>query len=42
MLATPEEEMAGTMSLVSLTDNVAIALEQRSAQLRTFIVETHL
>jgi hypothetical protein len=34
--------MAGTISFVSLTDNVAVAMEQWSAQLRTFTAETLL
>jgi hypothetical protein len=38
MLATPADEMAGTMSLSSVTD--AVALEAWSAQHRAFIVET--
>jgi hypothetical protein len=32
MLATPEDEMAGTMSFANLIDAVAVATEQWSAQ----------
>jgi hypothetical protein len=39
MLATPEVEMAGTMSFASLTDAVAVAMKQWSAQRRAFVVE---
>jgi hypothetical protein len=39
-LATSEDETAGTMSFVGLTDAVAIAMEQWSEQHRKFIVET--
>jgi hypothetical protein len=37
MLATPGEEMAGAMSFASLTDVVAVTMEQRRAQRRAFI-----
>jgi hypothetical protein len=40
MLATLQDEMAGTMSFVSLTDAIAIAVEQWSAQRCAFIVGT--
>jgi hypothetical protein len=40
MLATSEDEMAGTMSFASLTDVAAVATEQWSAEHRAFIVET--
>jgi hypothetical protein len=40
MLATPEDEMAGTMSFVSLTDAAAVAMVQSSAQHCEFTVET--
>jgi hypothetical protein len=39
MLATPEDEMVGTMSFHSLTDAVAVAMEHRSAQHGAFNVE---
>jgi hypothetical protein len=39
MLATPVDEMGGAMSFASLTDAVARATEQWSAQYRAFIVE---
>jgi hypothetical protein len=39
MLAAPEDEMAGSMSFAILTDAVAVAMEQRSAQHLAFIVE---
>jgi hypothetical protein len=39
MLATPEELMAGAMSFASLTDAVAVVMEQWSAQHRAFISE---
>jgi hypothetical protein len=39
MLATPEDEMAGTISFASLIDVVVAAMEQLSAQYRAFIVE---
>jgi hypothetical protein len=38
MLATPEGEMAGTMSFSSLVDAVPVAIEQWSAQQPAFIV----
>jgi hypothetical protein len=40
MLATLEDEMAGTISFASLTDVVAVAMEQWSARHLAFIVET--
>jgi hypothetical protein len=40
MLATPEDEVVGTMSFACLTDAVAIAMGQWSAQHRAFIVKT--
>jgi hypothetical protein len=40
MLATREDAMAGTMSFASLTDAIAVAMEQWSAQHSAFIVET--
>jgi hypothetical protein len=40
MLATHEDEMAGTMSFASLIDAVAVAMEQWSVQHHAFIVET--
>jgi hypothetical protein len=40
MLATPEDEMTGTMSFASLTDAVAAAMEQWNTQHRAYIVET--
>jgi hypothetical protein len=40
MLVTPEDEMVGTMSFASLTDAVAVAMEQWSTQYREFIVDT--
>jgi hypothetical protein len=39
MLATPADEMAGSMSFAFLTYAVAVAIEQRSAQHLAFIVE---
>jgi hypothetical protein len=39
MLATPEDEMARTMSFASLTDAIALAMKQRSAQHHVFIVK---
>jgi hypothetical protein len=41
-LATPEDEMAGTMSFASLTYAIAVALEQWSTKHHAFIVETFL
>jgi hypothetical protein len=38
MLATPEDEMTGTMSFARLTAAVAVDMEQWSAQNRMFIV----
>jgi hypothetical protein len=40
MLATPEDEMEGTMSFTSLTDAAAVAMKQSSAQHCAFIIET--
>jgi hypothetical protein len=40
MLATPEDFMAGSMSLAILTDAVAVAMGQWSVQHRAFVVET--
>jgi hypothetical protein len=40
MLATPEDEMEGTMPFANLTDAVAVAMEECGAQCRAFIVET--
>jgi hypothetical protein len=42
MLATPEDEMAGTMSFASLTDARAVAMGQWGAQNCVFIVEKFL
>jgi hypothetical protein len=42
MLVTCEDEMLGTMSFASLTDAVAIAVEQGCVQHRAFIVEMFL
>jgi hypothetical protein len=39
-VATPEDEMAGTMSFASLTDTIAVAMEQWSMQDCAFIAET--
>jgi hypothetical protein len=39
-LAAFEDDMVGTMSFTSLTDAVAVAMEQWSAQHRVFNVET--
>jgi hypothetical protein len=39
MLATPEDNMAGTMSCASLTDVITVATEKWSAKHRAFIVE---
>jgi hypothetical protein len=39
MLATPEDEVAGTMSFASLTDAAAVAMDQWSVQHHAFIVE---
>jgi hypothetical protein len=39
MLATPEDNMAGTMSCASLTDVIKVATEQWSAQNGAFIVK---
>jgi hypothetical protein len=39
MLGTAEDEMAGAMSFASLTDAVAVAMEQWSAQHHAFIAE---
>jgi hypothetical protein len=39
MLATPEDETAGTISFSSSTDAVAVATEQWSSQHRAFIIE---
>jgi hypothetical protein len=36
----PEDDMVGTMSFASLTDAVAVAMEQWSAQHCAFIIET--
>jgi hypothetical protein len=38
MLRIPEDEEAGTISFASLTDAVAIDMEQRSAQHFAFII----
>jgi hypothetical protein len=38
-VGNPEDEMAGTMSFASLTDAIAVAMEQLSVQNRAFIVE---
>jgi hypothetical protein len=38
-VSNPEDEMAGPMSFASLTDAVAVAMEQSSVQNRAFIVE---
>jgi hypothetical protein len=40
MLATPEDEMAETMSFASLTDAVAVAMEQWSTRRHAYIVVT--
>jgi hypothetical protein len=40
MLASPESEMAGTMSFASLADAVAVAMKQWSAQRLAFIIKT--
>jgi hypothetical protein len=42
MLVICEDEMVGTMSFASLTDAVAVAVEQWSAQHCVFIVEMFL
>jgi hypothetical protein len=45
MLASPEDEMVGTMSFACLTDAVAVAMEQWSSgtwQHRAFTVEKFL
>jgi hypothetical protein len=39
ILATPDDEMAGTMSFASLTDAVAVAMVQWREQHCSFIVE---
>jgi hypothetical protein len=42
MLATSEDEMAGTKSFASLTDATAVAMEQWRAHHHVFIVENFL
>jgi hypothetical protein len=42
MLETPEHEIAGIISFASLTDVVAVAMDQLSAQHHAFIVEIFL
>jgi hypothetical protein len=42
MLATPEDEMAGTMAFASLTDAGTVAMGQWSAQHGAFIVEAFI
>jgi hypothetical protein len=42
MFATPEDEMAEIISFASLTDAVAVAMEQWSAQHHAYIVKTFL
>jgi hypothetical protein len=39
MFAASEDEMAGAISFASLTDAIAVAMKQWSAQHRAFIVE---
>jgi hypothetical protein len=39
MLATPDDEMAGTIPFASLNDDVSVVMEQGSAQHRAFIVD---
>jgi hypothetical protein len=40
MLGTPENELAGTMSFVSVTDAVVVAMEHWSVHHHAFSVET--
>jgi hypothetical protein len=40
MLATHEDEMEGAMSFASLTNAIAVAMEQWCMQHHAFIVET--
>jgi hypothetical protein len=42
MLATPEDETAVAMSSASLTDAVAVAMEQTGGQHHAFTTETFL